>query len=289
MNRFGLILFLVFAASAIYGEAPGEVKKFGRIEMVFIPAGSFTMGSPESEIRRDNDEKQHSVTLSAFWMGQHEVTQEEYVAVMGTNPSSFKDNPLNPVEGVSWYNAVEFCNKLSEQQGLKPYYAVNKSRKDPLNENSIDRIKWIVTINGGTGYRLPTEAEWEYACRAGTTTVFCYGNSLDSTMANFDDSYSKGEDRKKTLPVGSFKPNAWGLYDMHGNVWEWCFDWHDVKYYERSSVKDPVNLDGGMQRVLRGGSWRSIGGSDLRSANRSWSWANAYPSYYGFRVVRSLQ
>jgi len=145
-----------------------------------------------------------------------------------------------PVEGVRWYNAVEFCNKMSEKYALKLYCNIDKSRENPKRSNlNYDIKKWAETIAGSNGFRLLTEAEWEYACRSGTTTAFCYGNSLDSSMANFDGNYpynaGKGVNRKKTTKLGSFRPNAWGLFDMHGNVSEWCWDGFDETYYSYKS------------------------------------------------------
>jgi formylglycine-generating enzyme required for sulfatase activity len=268
----------------------GKTEKIGNIEMVFIPGGTFTMGSPKSEKGRSEDEKQHKVTVSSFWMGKYEVTQKQYKDVTGTNLSNFKGDNLQ-VEQVSWYDAVEYCNKLSEKNGLKSYYKIDKSTEDPNNKNKDDDLKYTVTILGGNGFRLPTEAEWEYACRGGTTTIFHYGDSLDSTMANFDGNNpyngKKRAYRGKTTEVGSFKPNAYGLYDTHGNVWEWCWDWYDEGYYDKSPVEDPENSDSGEYRVLRGGSWIS-NGDNLRSADRGWYGAGNRDLDVGFRVVRSV-
>ncbi len=170
------------------------------IEMVEIPAGNFLMGSPTSEESHFTSESpQHKVTLNAFWMSRSPVTQAQWVSVMGENPSHFKGNDL-PVESVSWYDAMDFCRRLSEQTG--------------------------------DIYTLPSEAQWEYACRAGTTTPFYFGETITPDQANYDGNYTykggpRGEYRRQTTPVGCFPPNAWGLYDMHGNVWEWCLDeWH---------------------------------------------------------------
>jgi len=196
-----------------------------------VPAGSFTMGSPLDEAQRGDDETQHQVTLTkAFYCGKFEVTQGQWQQVMGTNPSSFKNaSPRYPVENVSWDDCQAFVKKLCQTE----------------------------EVPEGT-YRLLTEAEWEYACRAGTTTAFCYGNDLDSSRANFDGNYPyggsrRGQARGTTVAVGSFGPNAWGLYDMHGNVQECCQDWYGG--YAGGAVTDPLGPASGDQRVRRGGSW----------------------------------
>jgi formylglycine-generating enzyme required for sulfatase activity len=203
-----------------------------KMELVWVPAGSFQMGSPSSESGRSDDEGPvHAVELDGFWMGKYEVTQEQYEAVMGKNPSNFKGTK-NPVEMVSWKDAREFCRKASEKTGK--------------------------------GIRLPTEAEWEYACRAGTTTRFCFGDS-DNGLDEY--AWYTANSGSKTHPVGEKKPNEWGLYDMHGNVWEWCGDWYADKY-GAGAAKNPAGASSGSYRVFRGGSWRSPAGN-CRSANRS--------------------
>jgi formylglycine-generating enzyme required for sulfatase activity len=237
---------------------------------VRIEGGTFTMGSPSNEPQRNSEEVQHQVTVSAFYMGKYQVTQAEYQSVMGTNPSNFKGSNL-PVETVSWYDAVEYCNRLSQREGLIPAYTIDKSRSDPNNTSNIDDIKWLVTLNqNANGYRLPTEAEWEYACRAGTTTPFSTGNNITTSQANYYGDYpynnnATGIYRKKTTAVGSFAPNPWGLYDMHGNVWEWCWDW--AGNYSSEAQDDPRGPVSGGDRVVRGGSW-SHAGQALRSAAR---------------------
>jgi len=231
--------------------------RFG-MNFVYIPAGDFLMGSPPTEKNRNSDVvPQHNVKISkGFWMGQTEVTQAQYKAVMGTNPSHFKgDN--NPVENVSWDNATEFCRKLSQKEG--------------------------------NTYRLPTEAEWEYACRAGTTTPFNTGQTISTDQANYDGDYvygngRKGTDRGKTTEVGSFSPNAFGLYDMHGNVYEWCQDWYDEDYYSNSPSVDPQGPNTGEYRVLRGGSWYNYP-RGCRSANRYRLTPDGTNDGSGFRVV----
>jgi formylglycine-generating enzyme required for sulfatase activity len=181
---------------------------------VKIQGGTFMMGSPANEPGRDSDETQHQVTVSSFYMNRYEVTQAEYRAVMWTNPSRFKGDNL-PVEEVSWYDAVAYCNQRSEAEGLNPAYVINGTD-----------VRWNRAVNG---YRLPTEAEWEYACRAGTTTPFNTGDNITTDQANYEgnnpyNNNAKGVYRERPVNVGSFAANPWGLYDMHGNVWEWCWD-----------------------------------------------------------------
>ncbi|GHU22904.1 hypothetical protein FACS1894172_07700 [Spirochaetia bacterium] len=227
-----------------------------------IPAGTFMMGSPAPEVNRVGNEVQHKVTISRdFYMGKCEVTQKEYQEVMGTNPSHFKGNNL-PVENVSWYDAIEYCNARSRKEGLTPAYS-----------GSGASISWNRNANG---YRLPTEAEWEYACRAGTSTPYSSGSSVDSV--GWDWGNSGGE----THPVGTKQANAWGLHDMHGNVWEWCWDWYGD--YSTSSQTDPTGAASGTNRVLRGGSWFNIA-RYLRSANRGYYTPTSRYYNLGFRVV----
>ncbi len=205
-----------------------ELEVGGGVNMQFalIPAGRFLMGSPPGEVGRDDDEQQHEVIISRpFYMGVTAVTQEQYEAVMGENPSYYK-GAKNPVETVSWYKAVAFCRERSRRSGHK--------------------------------VRLPTEAEWEYACRAGTTTPFYTGRTLPRDMANYDTGYAfpsnrTGRSDPKVLPVGSFRPNAWGLWDMHGNIWEWC-EWCGDWYGEYPGGQA---RDSGASRMVRGGSWNN--------------------------------
>jgi formylglycine-generating enzyme required for sulfatase activity len=241
---------------------------------VRVSVGTFMMGSPGFEVGRGGDEVQHEVTISKpFYMGKYEVTQKEWVAVMGTNPSNFKGDNL-PVEQVRWYDAIKYCNALSVKEGLTPAYTVFGKG---------------VTWNGNAnGYRLPTEAEWELACRAGTTSPFYTGNNITTNHANYDGNYpyngnTKGVYRGKTWDVGSGTPNPWGLYDMSGNVWEWCWDWYGS--YSTSSVTDPLGASSGPHRVLRGGSWGSSG-QYLRSAYRGYYTPFLRYDYLGFRLVR---
>jgi len=209
-----------------------------KMDLVWVPAGSFQMGSPDSEQgRNDSEGPVHTVELDGFWMAKYEVTQEQYEAVMGKNPSNFK-GAKNPVEMVSWNDATDFCRKLTDKVGR--------------------------ASSPAKSFRLPTEAEWEYACRAGSSTRFCFGDS-DNGLDEY--AWYGGNSDNTTHPVGEKKPNDWGLYAMHGNVWEWCGDWYGEKYYGSSDRKNPQGASSGELRVLRGGSWFRDPG-DCRSAFR---------------------
>ena len=233
-----------------------------RKDMVLINGGTFTMGSPDDEPgRRDDEGPQHQVTVCSFYMGKYSVTQADYQEVMGVNPSHFNGDNL-PVESVSWYNAVEYCNRLSQREGLTPAYTVK-------GEN----VKWNRNTNG---YRLPTEAEWEYACRAGTSTRYYSGISVDNA------GWHNGNSDKQTHPVGEKQGNAWGLYDMHGNVWEWCGDWYGE--YSNGAQTDPLGASSGTNRMVRGGSWY-CNARLLRSAYRRYNTPASRHSHIGFRVA----
>jgi formylglycine-generating enzyme required for sulfatase activity len=232
------------------------------LDMVAIPGGRFVMGSPNTEAeRRDNETPQRTVNISPFFMGKYPVTQAQYQALMGNNPSHFKGffkSKQLPVEQVTWDDAVEFCRKLSQKTGKT--------------------------------YRLPSEAEWEYACRAGTTTPFYFGKTITPDLVNYDGNYPygaapKGLYRKQTTDVGSFGPNPFGLYDMHGNVWEWCSDkWHD-NYSGAPTDGSSWETGGGSEyRVLRGGSWRN-NAVYCRGADRCYRSADSRGRDRGFRVA----
>ena len=228
---FCLGLFVALAIDfRLYAQPNDPPKNFTNslgMKFAWIPPGSFMMGSPKEEKEREENEILHKVTLTkGFYMGIYTVTQEEWQAVMGNNPSKFQGEKNLPVEMVSWDDCQGFIKKLRE-----------KDKKQ---------------------YRLPTEAEWEYACRAGTTTPFHFGETISTDQANFDGGtvYGNGKGgvfRRKTTQVGSFTDNAFGLYDMHGNVWQWCQDWYGD--YPQKEVVDPQGTEKGKFRVLRGCSW----------------------------------
>ena len=237
-------------------------------EMVRIQGGTFTMGSPASEPWRNDDEVQRRVKISSFFMGNYEVTQKEFQEVMGTNPSAFKGDNL-PVEMVSWYDALKYCNARSWKEGLTPAYTISGSGDNPT-------VTWNRKANG---YRLPTEAEWEYACRAGTTTAYNTGASMSNNTGWYN-----GNSDLKTHPVGQNPANAWGLYDMHGNVWEWCYD--GFGSYSSGAQTDPVGEFWGGGRVRRGGSWFASA-QIARSACRDHCRPDYRVHYLGFRVARN--
>ena len=228
------------------------------LEMIYIPGGIFMMGTEDEEIERlckkydsdwfENEKPQHKVTIQSFFMGKYPVTQGQYQQITGQNPSCFKDNDKRSVENVSWDDTVKFCEMLSEQTGRK--------------------------------YQLPSEAEWEYACRAGTTTKYNFGDTITDKLANYDNNIGE------TTSVGKYPPNVFGLYDMHGNVWEWCQDdWHD-NYQDAPTDGTTWLSEDSSMKVLRGDSW-NFNPNYCRSAYRFLNFrrhVNIY-NYVGFRVV----
>ena len=271
------------------------------LKTVMIDTGQFLMGSPSKEPGRRNDEGPHLVRISQpFLLGKHEVTQRQFQQIMGFTPSHFMpgsegkakvlkiDTSTFPVERVSWFDAIAFCNELSKRDGYRPYYKMTKVEPDG---NSIKHA--ALTIEGGNGYRLPTEAEWEYACRASTTQRFHFGNTSNSKKANFIargpsvyGSRGKEVSLGRTTRVGSYPPNSWGLQDMHGNVAEWCWDWYSKDYYSHSLPKDPLGPDSGNHHVLRGGSWL-VNEASCRSASRFYLTGDQRKYFAGFRVART--
>lgn len=254
--------------------------------LILINGGSFVMGSPTSEMQRETDEIEHTVTLDDFYVSPYEVTQEEYENIMGENPSYFEGENL-PVENVSWYDAITYCNRLSELMGLTLVYTING-----------DEVSWDLSASG---YRLLTEAEWEYASRAGTTTPFNTETSISDEEANYYGHYPYGIEenyftqenletepgiyRETTIEVGSFEPNNWGLYDMHGNVREWVYDYYGE--YDTKNTDNPTGPTTGTLKVNRGGGWNDYA-KHLRSAYRSSLPPEQSESNLGFRIARNV-
>jgi formylglycine-generating enzyme required for sulfatase activity len=278
----GIVFLILPGGNLLAQELEKELTNSIGMKLALIPKGTFQMGSPPSEEGSEDNERQHEVTLTRdYYLGAFEVTQAQYQKVMGSNPSYYQGNYIeqkipakkhpetgrtieeekiipvdssnHPVEKVSCNDASEFCKRLS---------AFPEERK------------------AGRVYRLPTEAEWEYACRAGSKTAFIFGDEQGSLgdYAWFDDN------SESTHPVGEKKPNAWGLYDMHGNVWEWCSDWYGE--YPKGAVNDPTGAKVGSRRVLRGGGW-SDDAALCRSAFRFNDPPSSRTSLYGFRVALS--
>ena len=250
------------------------------MKLARIPAGKFSMGSPRGETERNAGETRHEITLTrSFHMGVHEVTQAQFARVMGGEAKAFfgknrGGGPDHPMDSVLWKDAEKFCEKLSAR---------------PEESRS------------GRKYRLPTEAEWEFACRAGTTTPFHFGDSLSSGQANFNGQYPYGEAEKgpylrKTAEVGSYRPNSFGLHDMHGNVAEWCADWYDPEYYADSPEEDPLGPPfgvvpddyGNFYVVVRGGCWLD----EARACRSAYRFRAMHRNRYrliGFRVVCEVE
>ena len=250
--------------------------------LVLVTGGTFAMGSPEDEPWRSDDEALHDVTVGDFHLAPKEVSQREYAQLMGSGDG----NAEIPVANVSWYDAVSYCNALSEKEGLAPVYSIDG-----------EDVTWDLSANG---YRLPTEAEWEYACRAGTVGPFNLDHSLSADEANYYGHYpyeiegnyfnqevldvQPGVYRGEPVASGSFEPNAWGLYDMHGNVAEWVWDWYGS--YDADDALDPTGPQTGALRVNRGGGWNDFA-KNLRSAYRASLTPTSSSPSVGFRVARS--
>lgn len=266
-------------AASSSGTLPAE----GKDGFALIPGGTFQMGSPAGEPERSSDEIQHSVTVSGFYMSKTEVSQREYRAVMGSNPSETKGDGL-PVTNITWYDAVQYCNKLSEVQGLTPCYTISGTT-----------VTWNRAANG---YRLPTEAEWEYAARAGSSTPFSFGDYVQNRDANCYNAYGYNNDAsgswvngpdsylRKTVAVNQYPANPFGLYNMHGNAAEWVWDWYGG--YSARAVTNPTGPEGGNAKVVRGGGWNDHP-KHIRSAYRGAQPADVPLYSIGVRPVRNAE
>ena len=286
MRRLIVAAVILLVALACAGKTPGA--------FVLVKGGTFK--------NTKSNYYGKGVTLSDFYIGKYDVTQKEWIKVMGSNPSKFAGDD-QPVEMVNWYDSIEYCNRRSLQEGLRPYYSIDKTRKDPNNKpnpkfGDLDDIKWTVTIHPrANGYRLPTEAEWEYAAGGGRMSrsyLYSGSDTVDDVAwywRNSGDSFLSGywywpaieKNHDQVKPVGSKKPNELGLYDMSGNVREWCWDWFgDLQ----SNVKNPLGSPDGFGRVWRGGGWM---GADFCTATayRGSLAANGKGPDQGFRVCRN--
>jgi formylglycine-generating enzyme required for sulfatase activity len=249
----------------VVGNRSVDLNATVAMDMLWVPAGSFTMGSPTTEAGRQADrEDEHNVSLTqGFYLGKYEVTQAQYEAVIGTNPSEFNatGNGNRPVEKVNWTEAVAFCTQLTTQ------------------EQAAGRLP------AGWAYVLPTESQWEYACRAGTTSAYSWGATIASSNANYnwDGGANDGNDFKQTRDVGQYTANPWGFFDMHGNVWEWTANWYQAPYPTGNLVIDPIGPATGSTRVYRGGSENNAG-PVLRSARRENDPPSTRNHHIGFRV-----
>ncbi|MBN1818557.1 MAG: formylglycine-generating enzyme family protein [Sedimentisphaerales bacterium] len=274
--RLGNILWLVLVlplmpgcrkrTDAVSENIPEILTTRTGAEMVLIPGGWFAMGSASGS---PDEAPVHKVEISPFWMDRYEVTQEQYAKFPLPDPSHFK-HPKHPAEQINWKDAIEYCNERSLEEDLHPCYDLDTGKCD-FEAN---------------GYRLPTEAEWEYACRAGTTTNYSFGDE-EHRLGEF--AWFLGNSMSKTHPVGQKQPNPWGLFDMHGNVREWCNDYYSKTAYDAASARDPKGPAAGRERVVRGGGWDASPDScrsSYRSGDPSVNDTCLASDSIGFRCVR---
>lgn len=322
MRIFPIIALVLFTATIL--AAPRTINE-GPLRLVLLPGGVFQMGTPAADKAGGREERpQHPVTLSPFALAATTTTWELWKTVRAwalsrgylfDNPgqagsgvpvawAGFGDDPRQPVTRVSWYDAVRFCNALSEMSGRTPCYRLPgpgaAGSRPPFRAGRAD-LSPADVLWEANGYRLPTEAEWEYTCRGGSGTAYFWGNDLNGIGAWANSAEKSAgtvytywahntavtDGHAGSAPVGSFKPNPFGLYDMTGNVWQWCFDYHRHEY-DAAPVRNPRGEVTGSSRAIRGGSYKNHGmGGDLRSAYRGFAMPDERFEYYGFRICRS--
>ncbi len=268
LKGFGVAVLTAVLSMSMLAEIETTTTK-GGVNMVKVPAGTFKMGNAKGKA---DAKKVHDVTIDAFYMDTTEVTQEEYMRLMEYNPAKFRGENL-PVERTRWIDAAKYCNLRSAEEGLTPFYN--------LENNTVNK--------DANGYRLPTEAEWEYAAKAGTDTKYYFGDDEAELLNN---GWVRNNSAESTHPVSTKPANAFGLFDLYGNVAEWCHDWYGVKYYEESPTENPTGPEEGKKRVLRGGSWSDRSknvGSAVRMSDNPVT-ADICQGYdtYGFRCVRPI-
>lgn len=273
-------ILLLITISALFG---GNICAIEDTDFILIEGGEYEIGATDKNAKAE-EKPLHTVNLNSYMICKYEVSQELWEEIMGVNPSKFPGESM-PVDNISWYQAVEFCNKLSEVKGLKPVYTIDDTKKDPNNNNASDNLKKIVTADwSANGYRLPTEAEWEVAAKgAGLSKKYLYSGSSNIDEVGW---YMKNSN-KKTAKIGTKKPNELGIYDMTGNVTEWCWDWFDTKYFSISEKDNPKGPVIGENKVCKGGSWNrpdSFNTNTSRAGMNLWfsSWIN------GMRLCRSV-
>lgn len=279
MRKTTSILFFI-AIVTLFG---GNISAIEDTDFVLIEGGEYEIGSTDKSAKAE-EKPVHFVNLNSYMISKYEVSQELWTEVMGSNPSKFPGEGL-PIDNISWYQAVEFCNKLSEKNGLKSVYTIDDTQKDPNNKNASDNLKKIITADwSANGYRLPTEAEWEVAAKgADKTKNYKYSGSSNIEEIGW---YMKNSN-KKTAKIGTKKPNELGICDMTGNVTEWCWDWFDVNYYSVSDKDNPKGPASGETKVSRGGAWNrpdAFNSNTARAGVNLWfsSWIN------GMRLCRTV-
>ncbi|MDR2597011.1 MAG: formylglycine-generating enzyme family protein [Treponema sp.] len=301
MKKMLLIVVLTLLSAFVFAQERIAVPA----NMVLVEGGTFQMGTDSGKER--NERPVHTVTVKSFYIGKYEVTQKEWYEIMGTTLRQQREMAIKnayynvyiiegnnyPMYIMNWYEAAEYCNKLSQKEGLTPAYTIDKTLSDPNNkspsapnkdkDNSYDDVRWLVTWNqNANGYRLPTEAEWEFAAKGGTRdpkTIYSGSNSVGYVAW-----YKENTNGSGMKPVGRKAANSLGIHDMSGNVWEWCWDWYGD--YSSEAQTNPVGPDTGVYRVIRGGSWVNEAAL-IRSANRGSVIPSLRGNGLGFRVVRN--